>query len=293
MRSGEDVLLDQLDAGDVLGEIGALGGEPRTASARTATRATLIRIGRRALLEAMDADPELAATIWARYTERRFEYAAETHPALARTSRAERFAFLRRGTAIELAAGGSRAVHGPGLVFVVRGEVAIEQTDARARVVGRAPLLLDVDHALHLQAVSAVHLVELPAPPRPAAFEIFRPLPMLAALPDADLVALLLAARAVRLEGDEPLFSVGDRADAFYFVRAGAVDIVLGDAVIRRLGPGECFGERGLDPGGPGTRTAGARTVGPTELLRVVGDAFRTIAGEAVFGATEPGRPGW
>jgi CRP-like cAMP-binding protein len=290
-RGGEDVLLDQLDPGDVLGEIGALGGEPRTASARTATRATLIRIGRRALLEAMQADSVLAASIWARYAERRFEYAAETHPAFARTSRASRFAFLRRGTAVELAADQARVCRGPGMMFVVRGEVAIEQ--AGARIVGRAPLLLEVDDELRVQARSAAHLVELPPPPLPAAFGMFRPHALLAGLSDAQLLALLQAARPVRLENDEPLFLVGDKADAFYLVQGGAVEIVLGRLVIRRLGAGECFGERGLDPSGPGIRTAGARTVGPTELLRVVGEAFRTIAGPAVYGGTEPGRQGW
>jgi CRP-like cAMP-binding protein len=290
-RSGEDVLLDQLDPGDVLGEIGVLGGEPRTASARTATRATLIRFGRRALLEAMQADPVLAESIWARYAERRFEYAAETHPALARTSRASRFAFLRQGTTIELATDQTHVCRGPGLVFVVRGEVAIEQPGTR--IVGRAPLLLEIGDELPLRARSAAHLVELPPPPLPAAFAVFRPYPLLARLTDAELLALLHVARPVRLENDEPLFSAGDKADAFYLVQAGAVEIVLGGMVIRRLGTGECFGERGLDPSGPGIRTAGARTVGPTELLRVVGDAFRKLAGPAVFATSEPGRQGW
>jgi CRP-like cAMP-binding protein len=290
-RGGEDVLLDQLGPGDVLGEIGALGGEPRTASARTATRATLVRIGRRALLGAMDGDAALADSIWARYAERRFEYAAETHPAFARTGRSERFAFLREGTPATLEAGQHRVFRGPGLLFVVRGEVALEQ--ASARIVGRAPLLLDVGHALRVQARSAAHVVELPPPPLPAAFETFRPHPLLAGLDHAELLALLHAGRPVTLEGSEPLFSAGDRADAFYFVLSGAVEIVEGGVAIKRLGAGECFGERGLDPRGAGARTAGARTVGATALLRVVGEAFRRIAGRAMYGTDEPDRQGW
>lgn len=288
-RGGHDVLLDQLDPGDVLGEIGALTGEPRTASVRTATRATLIRLDRRALLDAMDADPVLAESIWRRYAERQFEYVAETHPGLGRMSRAECFAFLRRGTSVELAAGRQWSSPGPGLVFIVRGEVAIEQ--AGARISGRAPLLLDIGEVLQLDARSAVRVIELPSPLLPPLFTVFRPHPMLAGLSDAELIALLRAGRTIRREGAELLFVAGEKADAFYLIESGAVEIVIGDAVIRRLGVGECFGERGLDPAGSGVRTAGARTVGETSLVRVVGEAFRRIAGEKVFGVYE--RTGW
>ncbi|HLT35232.1 MAG TPA: cyclic nucleotide-binding domain-containing protein, partial [Enhygromyxa sp.] len=112
-----------------------------------------------------------------------------------------------------------------------------------------------------------------------------------ARLSDADLIALLQAGRTIRREHAELLFTAGERADAFYFIERGAVEIVIGDAVIRRIEAGECFGERGLDPAGPGVRTAGARTVGPTSLVRVVGEAFRRIAGEQVFGGYD--RAGW
>ncbi|MBK7827510.1 cyclic nucleotide-binding domain-containing protein [Nannocystis sp.] len=43
---GEEVVLDQLDPGDVFGEIAALVGEPRSATVRSATRVTLARSGR-------------------------------------------------------------------------------------------------------------------------------------------------------------------------------------------------------------------------------------------------------
>ncbi len=285
-RGGEDVLLDQLDPGEVLGEIGALGGEPRTASARTATRATLVRIGRRALLEAMAADPTLAREIWARYAERRFEHAAEAHPGLSLMGRTSRFAYLRQGTAHELEPGATWASPGPGLVFVVRGEVSIEHEGSR--VVGRAPLLLEVGDASRLRASSAARVIELPPVPAPALLRAFRPQPRLAALSDAELVALLGAARPVSLERGETLFSAGDRADAFYLIERGAIDVVLGGEAIARLEAGECFGERGLDPSGPGVRTAGARAVGPSRLLRVAGEAFRRIAGAALLGASAP-----
>jgi hypothetical protein len=51
-------------------------------------------------------------------------------------------------------------VRAPGLVFIVRGEVAVEQ--AGTRIVGRAPLLLEVDEALRLDARAPVRLIELP-----------------------------------------------------------------------------------------------------------------------------------
>lgn len=131
-------------------------------------------------------------------------------------------------------------------------------------------------------------MIELPPPPSSAAFRMFRPHPVLARLSDAELASLLHAALPVVLESSERLFSAGDKADAFYLVESGAIEIVLGGETIARLGSGECFGERALDPAGPAVRTAGARTVGTTRLLRVPGEAFRRIAGPALFGAREP-----
>lgn len=285
LRRGGEVVLDQLGAGEVFGEVGALTGEARTATVRTATRATLVTLSRDALSDAMARDPGLAETVWARYAERRFDLAAESQPALARLGRGSRVAFLRQGEARELAAGERFERAGAGFVFVVRGEVSVEHAGARLRA--KAPLLLECVDALRVEAVGPVRLVSLPPPPNLSPAELFREHPLLARLSERERLALLAAATPVALERGQWLFEAGAPADAFYLVEGGAIDIVLGGASIARLGAGECFGEQGLDPKGAGVRSEGARALGPTSLLRVPASEFCAIAGPAVFGTDQ------
>ena len=85
--------------------------------------------------------------------------------------------------------------------------------------------------------------------------------------------------------GVEPVFRQGDRADAFYVVRRGLVEIEqeypeTGDVeILATLGPGESFGELGLLRTSP--RTATARCADETELFVVPKSAFdRLLASE-------------
>jgi len=64
----------------------------------------------------------------------------------------------------------------------------------------------------------------------------------------------------------------GDRADAFYVVRSGDLDVLLAGRSINELHPGDWFGEIGLLEGL--RRTATVRTRGPCELYRIGGGAF-------------------
>lgn len=282
-RRNEDVLLDQLEAGEVFGEIASLTGEPRTATARTATRCTLIRLRRAALLEAMAADGELAEAVWTRYAQRRFEYAAETQPVLARMSRAARIAFLRHGETLELSAGEQREFHGPGFVFAVNGEVTLEH--GGARLSSLAPILLEFAADVRVEARVASRLIVLPPPPEPSPHELFREHPLLVRLSDREFAKLLASSSTLALESGAVLFAAGDPADAFYLVHSGAIDIMLGGESVARLGAGECFGERGLDPSGAGRRAAGARALGPTQLLRIESETFTAIVAPVLYGS--------
>jgi CRP-like cAMP-binding protein/uncharacterized protein (DUF2236 family)/bacterioferritin-associated ferredoxin len=282
-RRDEEVLLDQLDAGDVFGEIATLTGEPRTASARTATRCTLIRLTRAALLDAMASDDALAQTVWSHYAERRFEYAAETQSALARMSRASRIAFLRQGETLELSAGVQRRFGGPGFVFVVQGEITLEHGGVRLSAL--APILLEFVTGVVVEARVASRVIVLPPAPEPSQRDLFREHPLLARLSDREFATLLAGASPIHLDSGAMLFAAGDPADAFYLLRSGAIDITLGGEAIARLGAGECFGERGLDPNGKGRRSAGARALGPTELLQVPSAVFFAVVAPVIYGS--------
>jgi CRP/FNR family cyclic AMP-dependent transcriptional regulator len=58
----------------------------------------------------------------------------------------------------------------------------------------------------------------------------------------------------------EVIFSKGDPGEVMYVVQSGEVEIVLGDAVIDRHGPGAVFGEMALIDAGPRSATAVAAT---------------------------------
>ena len=92
-------------------------------------------------------------------------------------------------------------------------------------------------------------------------------------------------ASEIHLESGSSLFAAGDPADAFYLIRSGAIDVVLGGESVARLGAGECFGERGLDPDGHGRRSAGARALGSTELLRISSELFFAVVAPMLYGS--------
>ncbi|HEY3924868.1 MAG TPA: cyclic nucleotide-binding domain-containing protein [Acidothermaceae bacterium] len=63
-----------------------------------------------------------------------------------------------------------------------------------------------------------------------------------------------------------------DVADAFYVVRAGELEVFVGDRHVNDLHPGDWFGEIGLLEGVP--RTATVITVVPSVIYRIGGEAF-------------------
>jgi NADH dehydrogenase len=79
------------------------------------------------------------------------------------------------------------------------------------------------------------------------------------------------------LEPGEVVFREGDRGDWFYIVLNGEVEVRQGDQVLRRLGPGEVFGEIALVSDRP--RSASVHTLTAVTLLAVDRDAFQTLFG--------------
>lgn len=78
----------------------------------------------------------------------------------------------------------------------------------------------------------------------------------------------------------------GDRADAYYLVRSGALEVVEQDRqtqderVLRVVGPGESFGELGLAEAAP--RNATVRTTSPTELFVVDKATFDSVLADRI-----------
>jgi NADH:quinone reductase (non-electrogenic) len=81
-------------------------------------------------------------------------------------------------------------------------------------------------------------------------------------------------------EPKETIFREGDRGDQLYVVVDGEVEVVKsvpgeGEVPLRRLGPGDCFGEIALVAESP--RTATVRSCTPVNVLAVERDAFQAL----------------
>jgi len=89
-----------------------------------------------------------------------------------------------------------------------------------------------------------------------------------------------LAIRREHFEPDQIIFREGDRGDWLYVVLEGEVEVIRcapgqDDTILRRLGPGDCFGEIALISDRP--RTATVRSRSGVNLLAVDRAAFQAL----------------
>jgi uncharacterized membrane protein len=102
--------------------------------------------------------------------------------------------------------------------------------------------------------------------------------PILASFGPAERAALTARLGEARLEIGQPVFARGDAGDLLYLVAEGEVEIFLpaeagaARVPLRRLHPGDHFGELALLDGAP--RSASAVAVAPARLLTLSRDAF-------------------
>ena len=112
--------------------------------------------------------------------------------------------------------------------------------------------------------------------------EILAAVPLFAGLPPASAQALERAgARGARLRAGEHLFREGDPAGSVFIVAAGRLDVVMGDEVLRVLGPGDVVGELALLAESP--RSASVRARRDSRVLEVRREDFDALL------ASEPG----
>ena len=89
--------------------------------------------------------------------------------------------------------------------------------------------------------------------------EILAAVPLFASLPHASAQALERRVREVHLHAGEHLFREGDPAGSVFIVAAGRLDVVMGDEVLRVLGPGDVVGELALLAESPRSASVSAR----------------------------------
>ncbi|MCU0262496.1 MAG: DHA2 family efflux MFS transporter permease subunit [Candidatus Nanopelagicales bacterium] len=125
-----------------------------------------------------------------------------------------------------------------------------------------------------------VHLPPVDAAPAQAAHSIGT-VPLFSRLPEPVRVALDATARERHLEAGTWLFRAGDEAGAVYVLRAGRLEVVIGDEVVRELGPGSVVGELAL-------LTAGTRSAS----IRARRDSILSEVSRAEFDAAMSHDPG-
>jgi Na+/H+ antiporter len=148
----ESRLLDVLGAGDVLGEMELLTGEPRTATIRALTTVAVGEISRAGFEELLEKEPAFRAGIYQAFARRRFDNHVRGLPEYDYLGRDARVSWADRGILLELA-DGEEVDCSEGYLFVVTGE--LEGLEA--------PALVRPEAGIALKALGAVRALKVPA----------------------------------------------------------------------------------------------------------------------------------
>lgn len=154
---GKEVLLDQLAAGSLFGEISMLSGEARTATVRTVGATTLICIEARTVLPLIERCAALRDAVWRDFTARRFDDYARDAGHLGGLPRDVRVELVRQGRHASLPEGESLRVDGDSLVFVLTGTVFVRKDDLS--LVARAPALIESETGVTIHGRGPIHFV--------------------------------------------------------------------------------------------------------------------------------------
>jgi len=92
---------------------------------------------------------------------------------------------------------------------------------------------------------------------------------------DADLAVLADSVRERRVDTGVSILGQGEGAISFFVIADGEVEVTIGGEPVRRLGPGDTFGELALIDDELDTRTAGVTALTPVRLLGLSAWVFR------------------
>jgi CRP-like cAMP-binding protein len=161
-NGGQEKVVDELGSGAVFGEMGMLAGERRSASIRTASASTLVRIPRQVLLPLLEASAPLRQGVWKTFAQRRFEdlVSEQSH-----ASRKDRRSRLEQGEHLELSARGSLSVEAGAALLVLSGTVELERSGVWMTT--RGSMLVEAGKPIRVVAREDAQLVVLPPKPQP------------------------------------------------------------------------------------------------------------------------------
>lgn len=161
-KGSEERILDQLGVGAVFGEIALLSSDRRTASVRTATSCTLVRLNRNAMMPILSAHPRLRQALWSAFAERYFDTLVATTSRLRALTRGKRLAWFRTGIHQEIDEGVEVKLPQCVTVFLLKGQIEVQ--DQATWMVLRAPAIIDSFSVMRVIAREAAYIVRLDDP---------------------------------------------------------------------------------------------------------------------------------
>jgi Na+/H+ antiporter len=154
----EEVLIDVLGGGDLLGEMALLTGAPRSATARAATALTVGRIDRAGFDRLLETHPTLREQVWRAFRRRSFDNAVRMLPPHRHLGRVQRLAWIDSGRVVPLRAGSlARVAAEDRYLYVVSGEVTIADSSLRGTA------FVPVAAGMLVRAVTEAQVTFLPA----------------------------------------------------------------------------------------------------------------------------------
>jgi CRP-like cAMP-binding protein len=160
-RDGEQIILDELHEGDVLGEMALISGDHRSASIRTATAVKLLAIGREDFLRVVEAIPELSDAVWAMYDRRKFDTAARAFPQFDALDHEARERWFEKGSLCHVKGGEDLNFKGPGVLFVSSGAIDVPLGDTM--VLAKGPIFVVYKGATTIRALDDSRIIQLPS----------------------------------------------------------------------------------------------------------------------------------
>jgi hypothetical protein len=156
-EGAREKVVDELGSGAVFGEAAMLAGERRSASIRTASASTVVRIPRAVLGPLLEGSAPLRQGIWKMFAQRRFE---DLVRGLASEGRKDRLAWLQQGAHHELAAGMTLWVGAGSTLLVLTGTVELKRSGEWMTT--RGSMVLEATHPMLVVAREPTQLIVLP-----------------------------------------------------------------------------------------------------------------------------------